>query len=496
MVARKTIKREVQIAEIPGSNVNVEAQDHHHQDFPMSSGDTIGGDPDVEMTNGFVNGGHQANVVKETDGKSQPNPELSADVINTAFVDRPSAMCTQAARSASSSGTVTPSSGEGLQVLGRGVKQLVQAIQNLRHLGVEKLVLPLPKIVVVGDQSTGKSSLIEGMSEIKLPRGAGTCTRCPLEINLTESAEVSDEWSCSVSLVKKYVYLGKAAKAEGATSKRPLGPWKSQDYPEDLPFASVTSKDDVVDALERAQLATLNPSSSYEKYKPGNPILWKDHQVKFSPNVIRLDISGPDLPNLSFYDLPGVINVSEVPEEAYLVDLVRNLVKEYIQAEDCINLLALTMTDDPANSSAFSLVKEVKAEERTVGCLTKPDRIQEGESIDQWTQILSGERFHLGFGYHVIKNNPDARVNHAIARKEEVTFFGGTEPWTTTLNAYNDRFGTLLLQTALSQRLTAQIRTRSDPCHFQAMDDDTNARAASLESSIKFSKKQTLLMPD
>jgi len=40
---------------------------------------------------------------------------------------------------------------------------------------VEDLDLPHPKIVVVGDQSTGKSSLIEGMSEIKVLRSAGTC---------------------------------------------------------------------------------------------------------------------------------------------------------------------------------------------------------------------------------------------------------------------------------------------------------------------------------
>jgi GTPase SAR1 family protein len=363
----------------------------------------------------------------------------------------------------------SPDTEGGLHVLGRGVKELVQKVQALRHLGVEDLVLPLPKIVVVGDQSTGKSSLIEGMSEIKVPRSAGTCTRCPLEINLTESLDPESQWSCEVYLHKKYVYQGtlstshgprkNIAKSEGATRNRPLGPWVEQDS-EDLPFASLNDKDKVVDALERAQLATLNPGSSYEKYKPGNTILDRGHQVKFSPNVIRLDISGPGLPNLSFYDLPGVINVTDVTEEAYLVDLVRNLVKEYIKAENCINLLALTMTHDAANSSAFGLIKELKAEARTMGCLTKPDRREPGEALDQWVQILHGQKYQLGFGYHVIKNNPNPRVDHATARREEAAFFSENEPWTTELSAYSDRFGTLQLQSALSQHLTEQIRTR------------------------------------
>lgn len=363
-------------------------------------------------------------------------------------------------------GTSLPN--DGVQVLGRGVKELVQAVQALRQLGVEDLNLPLPKIVVVGDQSTGKSSLIEGISEIKVPRSAGTCTRCPLEINLTESTNPDASWDCHIVLHRKYVYEGNSgigrgknnSKTEGATRVRPLGPWTEQQPADDQSFAYVTSKDEIVDALERAQLAILNPGTSFERYKPGVSISKRDHQVKFSPNVIRLDISGPGLPNLSFFDLPGVINVSEVPEEAYLVDLVRNLVREYTKTDNCVNLLALTMTHDVANSSAFGLIKEMKAEGRTVGCLTKPDNMGRGESLDQWVQILGGQLFRLGYGYHVIKNNPDHRVNHATARVEEAAFFDGCEPWTTELSCYHDRFGTLQLQAALSQRLTAQIRTR------------------------------------
>lgn len=62
------------------------------------------------------------------------------------------------------------------------------------------------------------------------------------------------------------------------------------------------------------------------------------------------------------------INVSEVAHEEYLVTLVKNLVKQYISTQDCINLLAIPMTDDPANSSASQLLRDVKgARERTIG---------------------------------------------------------------------------------------------------------------------------------
>lgn len=51
----------------------------------------------------------------------------------------------------------------GLGILGREMKGLIQGARNLRQLGIEELGLPLPKLIVVGDQSTGKSSLIEGI---------------------------------------------------------------------------------------------------------------------------------------------------------------------------------------------------------------------------------------------------------------------------------------------------------------------------------------------
>ena len=41
-----------------------------------------------------------------------------------------------------------------LEKLAGKAKRLIQGIQKLRHLGIEEFVLPLPKICVVGDQSS------------------------------------------------------------------------------------------------------------------------------------------------------------------------------------------------------------------------------------------------------------------------------------------------------------------------------------------------------
>ncbi|KAI4162310.1 MAG: hypothetical protein LQ342_004024 [Letrouitia transgressa] len=368
-----------------------------------------------------------------------------------------------------SAGTLLEESDQGLEILGRGVKVLVEAVRNLRRLGVEDLVLPLPKICVVGDQSTGKSSLIEGISGIKVPRNIGTCTRCPLEINLSESAQ-DQPWKCEILLQKRYIYQGSLGgeqrptarhaagvfRHEGATRSRPLGSWCLQDT-EEFPFFSTSVKDAVPQALHLAQLATLNPGMSHEKFIPGKGDYSTKKQVKFSPNIVRVNITAPNVPNLSFYDLPGVINQAEVPEEEYLVDLVQNLVKEYIKTDNCLNLLALPMTDDPANSTAAKLIRSVNAEARTIGVLTKPDRVQCGESLEQWIDILNGKRFKLGFGYHVVKNNPDPGVDHTTARREESEFFDQNEPWAQELKAHNNHFGTFKLQATLSRKLTAQI---------------------------------------
>uniref|UniRef100_A0A8C2IRI1 Dynamin N-terminal domain-containing protein n=1 Tax=Cyprinus carpio TaxID=7962 RepID=A0A8C2IRI1_CYPCA len=54
----------------------------------------------------------------------------------------------------------------------RSVQPLIELIDSLRLIGIEK-DMDLPSIAVVGDQSSGKCSVLEALSGVALPRGSG-----------------------------------------------------------------------------------------------------------------------------------------------------------------------------------------------------------------------------------------------------------------------------------------------------------------------------------
>lgn len=65
---------------------------------------------------------------------------------------------------------------------------LLDKIDKLRDLGVHKFVA-LPQLVVVGDQSSGKSSVLEALMELPLPRNSDLCTRFATNITFRRSPQ-------------------------------------------------------------------------------------------------------------------------------------------------------------------------------------------------------------------------------------------------------------------------------------------------------------------
>jgi hypothetical protein len=65
-------------------------------------------------------------------------------------------------------------------------QQLLDEIDELRAAGVG---VKLPQIVVVRDQSSGKSSVLEALTQLRFPAAAKLCTRLATEIKVRRSID-------------------------------------------------------------------------------------------------------------------------------------------------------------------------------------------------------------------------------------------------------------------------------------------------------------------
>jgi GTPase SAR1 family protein len=360
--------------------------------------------------------------------------------------------------------------GAGLQIVGEKVNLLVNAIEELRQLGLKELDTELPELVLVGDQSAGKSSLMGAIAEINLPKDKGMCTRCPSNIKTFPSRDGT--WSCTVSLHEYYSYSHDARRA--ITKAQPFPPWT--DKPGGLevkPFASISDKTKLEDVLRCAQVALLNPSQDPKSFVPGTGVNASKaldsgykNEADFSPNIVAIEISGPGLAALSLYDLPGIFASSASPDQKYLIKVFENLATKYIKHENALIICAITMQNDPGLSRTSAIIENLKAEKRCVGVLTMPDRLQEGSIHIDFDRILRRKAHILPRGYFVTKQpGPDFKIRdgadyHAQAREEEALFFNTDPRWTGEWSEFLPRCGTDSFIKSISQMLASQIANR------------------------------------
>lgn len=77
--------------------------------------------------------------------------------------------------------------------------------------------------------------------------------------------------------------------------------------PLNIPFGDpIYNKSDVEGRLKRAQRAILNPRTDYRNFLDGPDEDPAQNEISFSTNCVSLQISGKDLTDLSFCDLPGM----------------------------------------------------------------------------------------------------------------------------------------------------------------------------------------------
>ncbi|KAJ1474099.1 P-loop containing nucleoside triphosphate hydrolase protein, partial [Baffinella frigidus] len=250
-------------------------------------------------------------------------------------------------------------------------------VDDLRGLGIDRdLEGGIPQIAVMGDQSSGKSSVLEALTGVEFPRGPGLVTKCATEVRMRcckngepASFKVSLSWS-------------KAQPAEaGFCSSEEIG----------------------------ARIASLTERLLSDRSEHGKKASFeKEH-------AIVVEMVSPDVPDLTIIDLPGIVRTAVAGQNASVVEDVRSLLDRYLKLNRTIILAVVPCNVDIATVDIIELANNADPlGQRTIGVLTKPDCIAQGEEKDVIETLLNKTKpFKLG--YIMMKNRSEQDIKAGVS---------------------------------------------------------------------------------
>ncbi|KAK9058234.1 hypothetical protein SSX86_023074 [Deinandra increscens subsp. villosa] len=264
----------------------------------------------------------------------------------------------------------------------------------------------LPSVVVVGGQSSGKSSVLESIvGRDFLPRGSGIVTRRPLVLQLH--------------------------KTDGGEEYAEFGHMPHRRFTD---FSLV--RQEIQDETDR--------------------ITGKSKQI--SPIPIHLSIYSPKVVNLTLIDLPGLTKVAVEGQPESIVEDIEKMVRAYVEKPNSIILAISPANQDIATSDAMKLAKEVDPSgERTFGVLTKLDLMDKGTNA---LDVLEGRAYRLQHPWVGIVNRSQADImkntDMIYARQREQEYFYTSPDY----GHLASKMGSVYLAKLLSQHLESVIKAK------------------------------------
>ncbi|KAF2872794.1 interferon-induced GTP-binding protein Mx2 [Massariosphaeria phaeospora] len=306
---------------------------------------------------------------------------------------------------------------------------ILTKIDKLRELNVRNV--NLPQIISVGDQSSGKSSVLESLTGFSFPQGTGLCTRYATQI------------SCRREPAKKVTVSIAPGKHRASIVAERLRAF-SASPPEVTPKA-------LLEIISKANTAMGIKNTP------------EDSGSAFSDDMLVIEICGPDQEHFTVIDVPGIFRV---PQRGFTEDsdvvLVKNMVKRYMANPRTIILAVLPSNVDISTQEILKMAESVDPKgERTMGVLTKPDLVYETATLDAVKELVMGQRNKLLLGYCVVKNrgadDHGSTLSHRLVKERE--FFENPD-WVSL--AFTNRCGIGSLKSRLSG-LLMKITTKEFP---------------------------------
>ncbi|RTE80398.1 hypothetical protein BHE90_005094 [Fusarium euwallaceae] len=296
--------------------------------------------------------------------------------------------------------------------------QLLDTVDSLRSHGISHYI-SLPQIIVCGDQSSGKSSVLEAISGVSFPVRSNVCTRFPTELVLRKTAHTG----VNVRIVPHH--------SRPESERKTLASFHE----------TLDAFDDLPELIERAKAAM------------GITTLGK----AFSNDLLRIEISGPDRPHLTIVDLPGLIHAETKTQSKSDVEMIKKVVRGYMKEPRSVILAVVSAKNDYANQIVLQLAQRADPKRnRTLGVITKPDTLHPGsESEQSFINLANNKDVEFRLGWHVLRNRDSEKDSWGQEERNamERDFFS-TGDWA-SLNT--SHWGIDTLRNRLSKLLVRQI---------------------------------------
>lgn len=262
-------------------------------------------------------------------------------------------------------------------------EDLLNIIDSLRSQGISHYI-DLPQLIVCGDQSSGKSSVLEAVSGIRFPTKDNLCTRFATELILRRGSSTN----ASVTIVPN---------ADRSESEKA----KLQKFQHEI--SDLDKFENLVNSAKSA--------------------MGLDGDARaFSNDILRVEVSGPNQPHLTLVDLPGLFSAGNKTQSDTDAQVVKSLVLSYMKKSRSIILAVVSAKNDFANQIVTKYARDIDPQGlRTLGIITKPDTLPSGSDSERsFVELAENKDVHFRLGWHVLRNRDYESRDYTTEERDQM----------------------------------------------------------------------------